>query len=205
MPARHDTRSRIVNWLKILLPLTALGLLSTLFLVSRTIDTSQSIPLGRADLETRTGNQQITSPRFSGVTDEGHALSFVAQNARLHPDQTERVLANVLTARIDMINGGEIVITSRNGDVNDASGLAVLTGNVVLTSTTGYRIATEHLETQMRELGAETAGDVTGDGPPGKLDAGKMLMTTDTQSGDVHLLFTNGVKLIYDPVNEESR
>lgn len=205
MPPRHDIRSRIVNWLKILLPLTALGLLSTLFLVSRTIDTSQSIPIGRADLETRTGNQQITAPTFSGVTDEGHALSFIATSARLDPAQAERVLADALSARIDMVNGGEIVITSQSGDVNDASGLAVLTGDVVLTSTTGYRIMTEQLETQMRELGAETAGHITGDGPPGRLDAGKMLMTTDGQSGDVHLLFTNGVKLVYTPENEESR
>jgi lipopolysaccharide export system protein LptC len=33
------------------------------------------------------------------------------------------------------------------------------------------------------------------------LDAGKMTMTSDPQSGDVHLFFTNGVKLIYDPGN----
>ena len=201
MAMRDRLRSRIINWLKILLPLTALGLLSTLFLVSRTIDPTRSIPLSRADLENRTGSQQITEPNFSGVTEDGHRVAFVATNARIDPEQTERVLANSIVARIDLLEGGQIDITSRTGNVNDTDGLAILEGDVVLTSSTGYRIETQQLTTQMREIAAETAGAITGDGPPGTLDAGKMVMTTDAQTGDVHLLFTNGVKLIYDPKN----
>jgi lipopolysaccharide export system protein LptC len=33
-----DSRTRVVTWLKLVLPLVALGLLSTLFLLARTTD-----------------------------------------------------------------------------------------------------------------------------------------------------------------------
>lgn len=201
MAMRDSLRSRIINWLKILLPLTALGLLSTLFLVSRNIDPTQSIPQSRADLESRTGNQQITEPNFSGVTQAGHQIAFVANSAQIDPEQAERVLANALVVRMNLAEGAQIDIVSQFGNVNDADGLAILEGDVVLTSSTGYRIETQKLTTQMREIAAESEGAITGDGPPGHLDAGKMTMTTDAETGDVHLLFTNGVKLIYDPKN----
>jgi lipopolysaccharide export system protein LptC len=201
MAQRDDLRSRVINWLKILLPLAALALLSTVFLLSRTLDPTNSIPTSRADLESRTGSQQISGPSFAGKTDEGHLVAFVATNASLDPDQSDRVIAQTMAAQIDMVDGGLINITSDTGTVEDLAGLAILQGDVVLTSSTGYRIETELLTTRMREIAAESGGAITGNGPPGQIDAGKMMMTSDAETGDIHLLFTNGVKLIYDPSN----
>ena len=201
MALRDSLRSRVISWLKILLPLTALALLSTLFLLSRTIDPTRPIPASRADLESRTGSQQITEPTFAGKTDDGHLVSFVATNARVDPKQPERVIANTMAAQIDLAEGGRINITSRLGTVSDAEGIAILEGDVVLTSSTGYRVQTELLTTSMRAIAAESGGAISGTGPTGDLDAGKMIMTSDPESGDVHLLFTNGVKLIYVPRN----
>lgn len=201
MALRDSLRSRVINWLKILLPLTALGLLSTLFLLSRTIDPTRPIPADRADLESRTGSQQINEPTFAGATEDGHLVAFVAASARVDPEQPERVIADTMAAKIDLATGGQINITSMLGTVSDVEGIAILQGDVVLTSSTGYRIETEELTTSMREIAAESAGAISGTGPPGQLDAGKMTMTSDPETGDVHLFFTNGVKLIYDPGN----
>jgi lipopolysaccharide export system protein LptC len=201
MALGEGQRARIISWLKILFPLTALALLSTLFLLSRTIDPTRPIPLERGDLESRTGSQQITDPSFSGVTDDGHQVAFVATNARVDPEQPERVIAERMAARIDLMQGGQINITSQVGTVNDAAGLAILEGDVLFTSSTGYRMQTQELVTSMREVAAESAGPISGDGPPGQLEAGQMRMTSDPQTGDVHLVFTNGVKLLYDPRN----
>jgi lipopolysaccharide export system protein LptC len=201
MALREGQRAQIINWLKILLPLTALALLSTLFLLSRTIDPTRPIPIDRADLESRTGSQQITGPSFAGATDEGHLVAFVASSARVDPEQPGRVIADTMTAQIDLVDGGRINITSRLGIVNETEGLATLEGDVELTSSTGYRVQTEELVTSMREIAAESAGPISGDGPPGHLEAGRMTMTSDPDTGDVHLFFTNGVKLIYVPQN----
>lgn len=201
MDQRDGLRTRVINWLKILLPITALALLSTLFLLSRTVDPTKSIPVSRADLESRTGSQQITEPSFAGATEEGHLVSFIATQAKVDPDRPERVIAETIAAQIDLLNGTRINITSLIGTVDDTDGTAILEGDVVLTSSTGYRVTTELLTTSMREIAAESGGPISGNGPPGNLDAGKMSLASDPMTGEVHLLFTNGVKLIYDPRN----
>ena len=64
----------------------------------------------------------------------------------------------------------------------------------------------------MRFIRAETPGPVQGVGPPGTFSAGRMLITARETEGDeaaarsrppVHLLFTDGVKLLYDPTKSE--
>ncbi len=61
MATYDNTYSRVVAWLKILLPLLALAILSTLFLVARTIDPAQNIPYADVDideLDARTADRQ---------------------------------------------------------------------------------------------------------------------------------------------------
>ena len=50
---RDNLHSRVVAWMKIILPRAALGLLSTLFLISRTVDPTQQPPISQIDLEQR--------------------------------------------------------------------------------------------------------------------------------------------------------
>ena len=66
-------------------------------------------------------------------------------------------------------------------------------------ATAGYDIRTELLNTRIDELYAESPGRVVGTGPPGDLDAGRMILTNDADTGDAQLLFTDGVKLVYTP------
>jgi lipopolysaccharide export system protein LptC len=62
MAAAIDGYSRLVAWLKIILPLIALGILATLFLVSRTIDPSQTIPYADVDVQDLARNQRVGAP-----------------------------------------------------------------------------------------------------------------------------------------------
>ena len=48
-----DRYSRMIVWLKVLLPLMALALLSTLFLLSRNVDPLASIPFAQAEIDER--------------------------------------------------------------------------------------------------------------------------------------------------------
>ena len=57
-----DRYSRMVTFLKVLLPLAALALLSTLFLISRGINTKATIPFAAHEIEERMRGQQITAP-----------------------------------------------------------------------------------------------------------------------------------------------
>ena len=77
-----DRYSRMVAVLKVALPLLALAILATLFLVSRGGEVDVTIPFAEADLETRTRDQQVTGPFFSGTTAQGDEIVVKADIAR---------------------------------------------------------------------------------------------------------------------------
>ena len=191
--------SRVIAWMKIILPLASLGILSTLFLISRTIDPTASIPVAKIDLEKRAQELGATNPSFAGMTDNGDEVAFQSKRARPDPDDPEHLLATDVTARINLKSGGVVDITSDNADMHQEDLTATLEGNVHISTTTGYVMTTETLWTRLDEVYAETPGHVEGEGPPGDLTAGKMLLSTNAETGETELLFTQGVKLIYSP------
>jgi len=67
MAACDNTYSRVVAWLRIALPLLALAILSTLFLLARTIDPAQNLPYADIDIDELTREQRIGNPQFAAV------------------------------------------------------------------------------------------------------------------------------------------
>lgn len=202
MASRDGFHSRLVAWLKILLPLVALALLSTLFLLSRSRDQAAGgLTFAQLDLQERAREELITAPRFSGATRNGHLISFVAKTAKPDPEDGHIAHADTLSATIDLTGGAHIAFEAGTAVMNTLEEFADLSGGVTINSSTGYQMQSDTLHTSMAEIAAETFGPVTGTGPPGRIDAGKLLLTSDPVTGDVQILFTNGVKLLYHPQN----
>ena len=199
MAFRDNLYSRVIAWVKIILPLAALGILSTLFLISRTIDPAKSIPVAQIDLQQRAQELGATNPFFAGVTDTGDQIAFQSIKARPSPEDTALLFATDVTSQINLTSGTVIDIISDNADMHQRNLTATLDGNVYITSSIGYVMITDTLWTRLDEVYAETPGQVDGTGPLGDLTAGKMLLTTDQATGQAELLFTRGVKLIYTP------
>ena len=197
MVRRDNFHSRLVAWLKILLPLAALGLLSTLFLLSRNVDPTTTIPYASGELQDRVEGQQITDPQFAGATDKGDLISVQAAAARPDPDNDKAALAEDLTARIDMADGGSISFRADTGRVEDTQ--VSLSGGVVVESSNGYTVTSDQLISEMNSLNAESPGPVEGQGPAGQFSAGRMQITRPEGATDAQLLFTDGVKLVYEP------
>lgn len=191
--------SRVIAWMKIILPLAALGILSTLFLISRTIDPSESIPIAQIDLEQRAQELGATNPSFAGMTSGGDQITFQAVRARPDPDDPEHLMATDVTAQLGLVSGAVIDITSDNADMHQSDLTATLDGNVHVATTSGFVVTTQTLETRLDELYAETPGQVDGNGPPGTLTAGKMVLRNNPETGQAELVFTQGVKLVYTP------
>ena len=78
---RRNLRSVVVAWLRVLLPLAALAILSTLFLLSRRPDPDAAIPYARIDAEARARDPRITAPSFAGVTSDGATIALTADRA----------------------------------------------------------------------------------------------------------------------------
>ena len=60
-------------------------------------------------------------------------------------------------------------------------------------------------KTRIKRLELRSDGAVQGQAPFGTLEAGRMELKTDSLTNNAHLLFKDGVKLIYDPKLVEDR
>ncbi|WP_291737970.1 LPS export ABC transporter periplasmic protein LptC [Leisingera sp. F5] len=197
-----DSYSRAVAYLKVLLPLAALVLMSTMFLISRGVNTDAVIPFAQKEIEDRMKGQQVTAPFFSGTTAQGDEIMVTAALARPGGDGTPAV-ASDLSAEFDLAEGGRITLKSESGTIHPGRDMARFTGNVTITSADGLIVETEELNTALSGLEADSPGSVRATGPIGELTAGKMRIGVKTEGGPIHMLFKNGVKLLYDPQKPE--
>ncbi len=202
MALYDNAYSRVVAWLKILLPLLALGILSTLFLLSRTIEPSQTLPYANVDAQEFAREQRIGAPNYSGVAANGAAITLIAESARPQLDHPEIINANKLDAQIKQTDGTVLDIAALAGTFNSDRQDALLTGGVVMTSSTGYKMTTEEMRALLDGSEVETETAVIVDGPEGRIEAGRMhmeLKSPKAGSGGYVVVFNDGVKLIYTP------
>jgi lipopolysaccharide export system protein LptC len=183
--------------MKILLPLAALGLLSTLFLISNTIDPSAPVPSAPIDLEQRAQDLGVTRPSFAGVSPRGDEITLRADAARPERDAPKRLVAERISGRIGLRDGAELELRAATARLDQSTMTAMLGGGVHIATTTGYEIDTDRLEMRLDALRAESPGQVVATGPLGNITAGRMILHEADESGDAELLFSGGVRLIY--------
>lgn len=195
--------SRVVTGLRIVLPLAALGLLSTLFLVSRDIDPSQALPYAAVDVEDLARDPRITAPRFSGVTDDGTAVTLTARTVRVASGTGETVEAEGVVALFEAADGGHSTFTAETAWLDRAADRLSLSGDVRMHNDAGYRVATGAVVAALDRTWVTSPGPVTAEGPAGRLEAGGMLLRAAPAAEGVpaghRLLFTGGVRLLYHP------
>lgn len=198
-----DLYSRMVAIFKVLLPLAALALLSTLFLLSRSIDPTATIPFSQQDVSERVRGQQVTEPFFSGTTADGDDIVVHAALARPGGPESPAE-AETITARIIMADGVRIVLGARRASVDMASDIATFSGDVRVSSTDGLVVRTEELVAALGKVEGRTTGVVRGTGPMGRFDAGRMEYAAKNRGEPLHMVFKDGVKLIYQPKQPEN-
>lgn len=197
-----DRYSRMVAFFKVLLPLAALGLLATVFLFSRNINPTATIPFADHEIAERLREKQITAPVYSGKTANGDEISVTATEA------SPGVLGAPATAidlRASLLTpvGLRIDLSSNIGTVDFSEKHATFEGDVEITTTTGYVLETALLHTSLDSVDANSPGKVAGDSPFGQLTAGNMTIRSENDNGTVHIVFNDGVKLVYTPKQTE--
>ncbi|MDZ4134059.1 MAG: LPS export ABC transporter periplasmic protein LptC [Paracoccaceae bacterium] len=195
-----NLHSRIVGWLKIILPLLALAILSTLFLISRTINPSDAIPFSEVDVADRLREPRMTQPTYSGVTSDGTSIRIYADEARPDAKAGTSPWANGLRADLYTPDGAVITLTAPKAVMDTEAGILHLTGGVNVVTSSDYAIATEALAATIDQTRLESDGPVRATSPMGRIDAGLMTITEKSdQPGTYVLVFQNRVKLIYQP------
>ncbi|WP_145962803.1 hypothetical protein [Mangrovicoccus ximenensis] len=191
--------------MKIVLPLVALGILSTLFLLSRSGQIGEPLPWSEAELGDMAREERLGNPTYAGLTEDGSELRLSAE--RLTPDPGRDGIAHgrVLAARLARPDGITLELTAPEGTLDQGERVAELGGGVRIDSSNGY-VATmpgARIRTNLSHL--ESLGPVEAEGPIGTLSAGKLTVTAEpgTRNGTV-ALFTGGVHLIYRPQATEA-
>jgi len=192
--------SRFVAWVKIILPLGALALMSSLVLFSRSINPDGAAPYAEVDVHELARDQAVSAPTYSGVTSDGAAIVLSAATAR--PDLTDpgKGDATDIAVTIDTPDGERAHVSANSAHIDSRAGVARLNGDVQIETSSGYRLATDELTTALDRTDVATKGPVAGSGPLGTINAGKMHLSADENRDGIYVLvFQDGVKLVYQP------
>lgn len=195
--------SRIVSGLRVVLPLAALEVLSTLFLFSRDIDPSRALPFATVDVEDLARDPRITAPRLSGVTDDGTAVTLTARTVRIASGTGETVEAEDVIALFEAPDGRHSTFAAETARLDRGTDRLVLSGDVRMTGDAGYRVAAETVLVALDRTWITSPGPITAEGPAGRLEAGSMLIritpgATGAPAGH-RLVFAGGVRMLHHP------
>ena len=207
--ARFFTYSRFVAWMKVLLPLVALGVLSTIFFVARGLDSSATVPFADVDVDELVREQRITAPAYAGMTGDGTAITVEAERATPEAGNPARALAEKLRARLATRDGTTFDAEALRGRVDTAAGTFALAGGIRLTGSDGREGTAPALSGSLSRSELNVSGPLSARAPFGELTAGRMTLRRNdeaTAGNDrFRLEFGDGVRMIYRPGQGDDR
>lgn len=194
-----DRHTRVVGWLKVALPLMALLILATLFLVADQIDPEAALPYAEVDVAERAQEPRMTAPTYAGMTSDGASLTLTADEARPEtrdsPAEAQGVHLELATP-----DGGMTDLRAATAVMDQTARQLLLSGGVTITTGTGYRLETAEVAAKLDRSGLESRVEVTATGPAGDIRADGMTLRQDKLTpGAYVLVFKGGVRLVYRP------
>ena len=193
--SRH---SLLVHWAKVALPLAALALLSTLFLFSGKVDPTTASIYARVDVQALVAEPRLTAPEYSGMTEDGAALTLRAQTATPNPEGNGAKMSAVL-AKLEGADGLVTDLTAGAGLMDPAAGRIILSQRVAVQTSSGYRVVTAQVDMATDHSRLTASEPVQAEAPYGTITAGRMQIDRADPTAPYDLVFNGGVKLIYQP------
>lgn len=199
MAAPLTRHSRWVHRLKVVLPIAALAILSTIFLFAHKPDYEGLLPHAEGDLQSLASDPRLSDAQYSGLTSDGASVSVTAATVRPGATAADPLDATDIRAIYRKDNRPTMTAEGNKGTLDQAAGLLTLTGLARLTTADGYVLTSERMSTSIRDTDLAAEGSVIGTGPFGLITAGAM--TLKGPPGQQQLVFKGGVKVIYTPTN----
>lgn len=200
MASARNSYSRMVAWFKILLPLIALGVLSTVFLFNSEDSFEVGFTFSRADIETLEKGSFIKNPQINGITKKGEPFHLLADEIRpLDTDNSLVVITNLdVEFQFSADTWAKVTSASALMDVN-AQTVWFETGGQLETSDGNVAVVnTMHLLMASGEL---QGSGIVADGPLGQVSAENFRIESSEGENRV-LWFENNVRMRYDLQNE---
>ncbi|QDL90797.1 hypothetical protein FDP22_02735 [Paroceanicella profunda] len=201
--------SRTVRFLRIGLPLLAIAMMSSVFLIQED-DFVGGIEFSASDIQALGEGLRLTNPNFSGTTDAGEPYMVRAEWAQPDSPNPSKITLHDLTAQIDLDGGRKVTLAAQDGVMRPDDQHVTLTGAVEMTTSDGYVARTELAEADISKRLVTAPGKVSASGPLGSIEAGSMHITRPDAdgeapaSGNEMVLFGNGVRVVYRPAQQKA-
>lgn len=190
-------RSRIVAFLRILLPLTALAILSTLFLFSERKEPGRNLPYSEVTAENIDQRPAVSQPTYAGVATDGTEIEMTANSATPGGSSGH--------SSVDQVN-----VTLRNpegGTAHLVAGSGEMEGEVIrlgdgakMTTSTGWQLTSKEFVAHTEAGSVVSKDPVEAIAPFGTLNAAEMELRTLQYGSKQHVLdLKGGVRMLYQP------
>ena len=200
MAHRHSSYSRIVAWLKILLPLIALGVLGTVFLFNSKDTFNPGFSFSRADMATLEKGSFLKNPQINGFTNKGEPFSLIADEIKPQNGDNTLVIATNIEAEFQYKSGGWAKVTAQTALMNMQTQTVRLQRGGQLQTSDG-NIATVGSLVVHLSTGDMAGTAIKAQGPLGQVSADDFRI--DAREGENRVLwFENNVRMRYDLQNE---
>ena len=192
-----DGYSALVAWLKTLLPIVALGLLSTIFLFSGKVDVTQSLPYTEHNIAEIVREQRITRPYFTGIASNGTEIALSAAYASPQIENAHILEITDLSVVLRSTSDRMVQVTAGRGALDSATQTAQISTNVHIAALPDFWVTTQALDMNLNQGVVSAKGGFQGVTSLGAITAGEMhlQMTADDQQ----IVFLNDVRLVYSP------
>ena len=192
-----DGYSALVAWLKTLLPIVALGLLSTIFLFSGKVDVTQSLPYAEHNIAEIIREQRITQPYFTGIASNGTEIALSAAYASPQVQNAHILEITDLSVVLRSTSDRMVQVTAGRGALDSTRQTAQISTDVHIAALPDFWVTTEALDMNFNQGFISAKGGFQGVTALGAITAGEMhlQMTADDQQ----IVFLNDVRLVYSP------
>lgn len=191
--------SHLVAGAKIVLPLIALVLLSTLFLFSNRIDPYGAIPYAEVDVEELAREAVVIQPEYAGVTEDGATLVATAERAVPDPDGGQGAKVENVQAELTTPAGLSVALSAQSGRFDPSGTGLTLAVSVQMDLSSGYQVRSDKIFMNTQATEIISPGAVVIKAPFGTLEAGSMHLSGAEKATLSQLVFNDRVKLIYWP------
>jgi lipopolysaccharide export system protein LptC len=193
-------RSKLVDSLRILLPVVALALVGLVMAWPQIMQNtgSISVPVFWAGDSDQPDVLSMASPRYAGHTKRDQPFHVTARSASLDPLQANMVHLDRPTADIALGKDGDLHMSALTGTYDRDTDKLLLDGGIEVVTSSGYRFATPSARVHLAQGRVDGLQPIEGDGPSGKLSADRFEIK---DAGDI-LRFEGRVKVTVLPPDD---
>lgn len=189
--------------MKVALPLIAVALLATVFLVQEEDTIAGGVVFTQGDRDTMRDGLAINNPELSGITPTGDRFFMTASRAIPSDNTLQEVALVEITARTEYLSGRIVDLEANEGMAFVQEQRVHLMGDIRIETSDGYTALTQSGVADLSSGAIYIDTKVELEGPTGRLTAGSMTIANQPQNAasqnNQMFTFENGVTLTFQP------